>query len=302
MKVINLFRAALCLLVLAGAMPAWAQTQVVMLGTGTPVPDADRAGQSFAVVHDGEAYVFDLGGGAVQNAIKADQDMGIAALDPTRIRYLFFTHLHSDHILDYPEFLATYWWRRKARAHVYGPPGTQQMSDGVYEMLAPDLKARFSGNQPIKDKQGYKAQVTEISSGGTVLDKPGIRIDAFPVKHGSLAHAFGYKIVTPDKTIVISGDTTYDPDVAQQAEGADILIHEAISEQGLSKLPPFWQDYHHAAHTTSSDVARIANAAKPKLLVLVHNLFYGADERSTLDEVRADYHGRVVLADDLDVY
>lgn len=290
------------LVLLCLSWPVAAQTQVVMLGTGTPVPDGDRAGQSIAVVHNGEAYVFDLGGGAVQNAIRAYERKGIDALYPTKIDHVFFTHLHSDHMLDYPELLGTYWWRRDARINVYGPPGTKQMSEGVYEMMAPDLEARFSGNQPIKDREGYKAKVTEFSEGGTVFNQNGIRIDAFEVSHGSLAHAFGYKIVTEDKTIVISGDTAYDPAVVEQAKGANILIHEAISKEGLSALPEFWQNYHHAAHTVSTELAKIANQAKPGKLVIVHNLFYGADQSSTLNEVRASYDGEVVLADDLDVY
>jgi len=289
-------------LLLCLSWPVAAQTQVVMLGTGTPVPDGDRAGQSFAVVHDGEAYLFDLGGGAVQNAIRAYEQEDIKALYPTDIDHVFFTHLHSDHMLDYPEMLGTYWWRRDARINVYGPPGTKQMTEGVYEMMAPDLKARFSGNQPIKDKEGYKANVTEFSKPGTVLEKHGIRIDAFNVSHGSLAHAVGYKIVTEDKTIVISGDTAYDPAVAEQAKGADILIHEAISKEGLSALPEFWQNYHRAAHTVSTELAKIANQAQPGKLVIVHNLFYGADEQSTLNEVTESYDGDVVLAEDLDVY
>lgn len=295
-------RCALATLLLAIALPAAAQTQLVMLGTGTPVPDGDRAGQSFAVVHNGEAYLFDLGGGAVQNAIRAHEQKGIEALAPTRIDHVFFTHLHSDHMLDYPEMLGTYWWRRDARINVYGPPGTRQMSQGVYDMMAPDLKARFAGNQPIKDKEGYKADVTEFTKPGTVYEADGIRISAFAVSHGALAHAFGYKIVTEDRSIVISGDTAYDPAVAEQAGGADILVHEAISQEGLSALPEFWQNYHRAAHTVSTELAEIANEAKPGKLVIVHNLFYGADERSTLEEVRADYDGEVVLADDLDVY
>lgn len=287
---------------LIAAWPAAAQTQVVMLGTGTPVPDGDRAGQSVAVVHDGAAYLFDLGGGAVQNAIRANEQLGIDALYPTAIHHVFFTHLHSDHVLDYPELLATYWWRRKSRIQVYGPPGTAQMSEGVYSMLGADIATRTAGDQPLADPTGYKAEVTEFETAGTVFEGPGIEISAFPVSHGSWAHAFGYRIVTDDKTIVISGDTAYDPEVARQAKGADILIHEAISRTGLSALSAFWQKYHRSAHTVSDDVARIANAAEPGLLVIVHNLFYGADEQSTIDEIRDGYDGEVVLADDLSVY
>jgi len=303
MRYPNMTRAvAAVALFLASAAPALAQTKVVMLGTGTPVMDSDRAGQSIAVVHDDEAYVFDVGGGAVQNAIKAYEEKGFDALNPTEIKHVFFTHLHSDHMLDYPELLATLWWRRKSRMKVYGPPGTQKMSDGVYAMLAPDIKARFAGNQPVVDKQGYKARVTEFSDAQTLIDEPGIRITAFTVKHGSLAHAFGYRIVTDERTIVISGDTSFDPDVADSAQGADLLIHEAISHKGLSELPSSWQEYHRAAHTVSTQLAEIAARAQPEQLVIVHNLFYKADERTTLNEVRAKYDGKVSLADDLSVY
>ncbi|RJS91106.1 MBL fold metallo-hydrolase [Salinisphaera sp. Q1T1-3] len=293
--------AAACLL-LGMALPAAAQTRVVMLGTGTPVPDSHRAGQSVAVVHDDKAYVFDLGDGAIRNAIRASQDMGIEALSPTRIDRVFFTHLHSDHMLDYPALLNTYWWRRDHHVEVYGPPGIEAMSQGVYQMLAPDIAARKAGNQPISDPAGYRANTHAFRDNGVVLAENGVRISAFKVSHGEVKPAFGYRIETPDKTIVLSGDTAYDPHVAAQARDADILIHEAASQAGLSALPAQWQRYHHAAHTPSDAVARIANQARPDKLILVHNLFYGADEKSTLTEVRKDYEGDVVLANDLDVF
>src|SRR5690606_15548721 len=77
---------------------AQAETKIVMLGTGTPVPDADRAGAGIAVVYNDEAYVFDIGGGVVQNAIAAAQKKNISGLYPTKIDHLFLTHLHSDHV------------------------------------------------------------------------------------------------------------------------------------------------------------------------------------------------------------
>ena len=90
--------------------------------------------------------------------------------------------------------------------------------------------------------------------------------------------------------------------LAEIARGADVLVHEVINEAGLSKLPEFWQRYHGSSHTTTSELARLASAAQPKLLVLTHILHYGAPIESTLTEVQQGYDGKVVLANDLDVF
>lgn len=97
-----------------------ADTHIVMLGTGTPVPDGERAGSGVAVIHDGEAYLFDVGPGVVERASQAKEQLGIEALSPVNIERLFLTHLHSDHVLDYPELLGTYWWRREQPISVVG--------------------------------------------------------------------------------------------------------------------------------------------------------------------------------------
>ena len=122
------------------------------------------------------------------------------------------------------------------------------------------------------------------------------------MEHGEIRPAFGYKITTPDKTIVISGDTRYSAKLVEMARGADILFHEVISEEGLKGLETFWQNYHSSSHTTSSELARVANAARPGLLVLYHVAFYGAPADSALKEVQALYKGRVVMANDLEIF
>ena len=89
------------------------ETQVVVLGTGTPVPDAHRAGSSTAVIHKGEAYLFDVGAGAVRNAAIARYRYDIPSLYPTQICCVFLTHLHNDHTQDLSELATTMWWRRQ---------------------------------------------------------------------------------------------------------------------------------------------------------------------------------------------
>lgn len=287
---------------LALAGPALSETRLIMLGTGTPVPSAERAGGSLAVIYDGEAYMFDVGPGSVRNAIKAWKTMDAPELNPVNIKYVFITHLHSDHTLDYPELASTYWWRRDAHIDAYGPKGLNAMTEGYYAMQDVDISLRTSGNQPVKDPTMYKVNVHEIEEPGVIFDKNGVTVEAFLVDHGDIKPAYGFKITTPDKTIVYSGDTRYNENVVEAATGADILVHEVISEAGWKELEPMWQEYHHTSHTLTSELAEVANKAKPGLLVLNHVLTYAAPLDSAKSEVEALYDGKVVLGHDLDEF
>lgn len=286
----------------AMAAPAFAETKVVMLGTGTPVPDYQRAGSGVAVIYDGKAFVFDIGPGVVRRMIEAAQANGIEALLPTNVENLFISHLHSDHTLDYAELASTYWWRRDKRLNAVGPVGTQSMTDGYYAMQNVDIALRTSGNQPMIDPTMYQVNVTEISEGGLVYDSDGVTVEAIAVDHGDIKPAFGYKITTPDRTVVISGDTSYSENLAANAKGVDVLVHEVISHEGWNGLTPEWQQYHINSHTRTDELARIANETQPGKLVLTHILSYGATMESALTEVQAAYDGDVVLASDLDEY
>lgn len=276
-----------------------AATQVVVLGTGTPVPDARRAGSSIAVIHRGQAYLFDAGPGAVQNAIRARYRYDIPSLYPSQVCCVFFTHLHSDHTLDYPELAYKLWWRRTAPLRAFGPRGLAAMTDGMHAMMAADTRLRTEGVQPVSNPELRFIATREITA-GIVFEAEDIRIEAFDVPHGTIKPAFAYRITTHDRTVVISGDTAYSEALAEIARGADLLFHEVISDAGLAKNTPFWQNYHRQAHTPASSVARLAREARPGTLVLYHGLFYGVPESTVVDEVRAGYDGRVVLAEDLD--
>lgn len=278
-----------------------APTQVVVLGTGTPVPDARRAGTSIAVIHKGEAYLFDLGAGAVRNATIARYKYDIPSLFPSLICCVFFTHLHSDHTADYVELAYTLWWRREQSLRAWGPEGLKAFTDAMYAMMEPDRLLRAAGTEPIPVPDSYTVDVAEISD-GIVLEKDGMTIEAFSVNHGEMKPAFGYRIVTGDKTIVISGDTAYSNKVAEMSRGANILFHEVISDEGLKRVRPDYQPYMRNAHTAASDLARLASSARPDLLVLIHVLFYGMPEERIVQEVKAGYDGEVVLANDLDIF
>jgi len=279
-----------------------AETRVIMLGTGTPVPSAERAGSGVAVIYNNEAYLFDIGHGTVQRSIQAWKTMDAPELNPPMIKHVFLSHLHSDHTLDYSELAATVWWRRDNQLHAYGPKGLQDMTDSYYDMQKTDISLRINGNQPVNDVNMYKVAVTEIPKDGIIFDEDDVTVEAFSVTHGDINPAYGYKITTPDKTIVFSGDTTYNENLIKKAKGTDILIHEVISEAGWRALDKDWQHYHHSSHTLTSELAKVANETKPDLLVLTHVLHYGAPIETAYDEVSALYDGKVVLANDLDEY
>lgn len=276
-------------------------TRVIMLGTGTPVPDTFRAGPSIAVVHKGESFIFDVGAGAVQNAVKARYKYDIPSLYPSHINHVFITHMHSDHVMDLSELSHTIWWRRPEQIKAYGPVGLKAMAENMAEMLDADVKTRMSGVQPIPNPEGYIVNVTEISP-GIIYDKNGMTVEAFIVPHGDIKPAFGYKVTTEDLSIVISGDTADSTILREKAKNVDILFHEVISASGLAKSTQFWQNYHKTSHTSSVDVGKVAAAARPKKLVLYHGLHYGNPETEVVNEVAEYFDGDVHLANDLDIF
>jgi ribonuclease Z len=151
------------------------------------------------------------------------------------------------------------------------------------------------------DAEAYAVDAHEISPGVVYRDDH-VTVRAFPVKHGSWDEALGYRFETPDRTIVISGDTAPCDEVVRACDGCDLLVHEVYSRAGWDRLDPADQRYHAAFHTSAPELARIATAARPRRLVLYHQLFFGASEESLVDEVHAGYAGDVVSAHDLQVF
>ena len=120
--------------------------------------------------------------------------------------------------------------------------------------------------------------------------------------HGAWRHAFGFRFETADRSIVITGDTIATDAVVEACDGCDILVHEVYAKTGLDRRTADWQEYHRASHTSGVELGEIAARARPKLLVLYHQLMWGATEAELLAEIRQSFDGPVVFADDLDVY
>ena len=284
----------------AAATDTTRATRVVMLGTGTPNPDPERSGPAVAVIAGGRAYLVDCGPGVVRRAAAAAA-RGIRALEADRLSIVFVTHLHSDHTVGLPDLMLTPWvLERRVPLEVYGPPGIKDMTDHLLAAYAEDIRIRQSGLEPEKS-DGYQVNAHEIEA-GVVYSDSNVTVTAIAVPHANWEHAFGYKFEARDRVIVISGDTRPTEAIARACNGCDVLVHEVYSTRGFKSRPSVWQRYHADAHTSSEQLAGIASWARPKLLVLYHQLFWGATDEELVREVRRGYSGAVVSARDLDVY
>lgn len=295
----------LCATPTAAQTPPLQTTRVVILGTGTPNADPDRSGPAVAVVRSGTAYLVDAGPGVVRRAAAAAKRHKLEALAPSQLRILFLTHLHSDHTLGLPDLILSSWvLERRAPLVVYGPPGTKAMVEHLLAAYAADIRNRLDGLEPANET-GYKVDVREIEAPGQIHDDGTVRVRAFAVPHGDWAagQSFGYRFEAPDRTIVISGDTRSSDAVVDACNGCDLLLHEVYSAERFVTRPPEWQRYHARAHTSTVELAALARRAAPKLLVLYHQLYWGATDSDLITEMRrAGYRGRVTSARDLEVY
>src|ERR1035437_3120089 len=276
------------------------RTKIVMLGTGTPIPDPDRMGPSVAVIVDSVPYIFDAGTGIVRRAAAA-QRAGVPGLRMPNLQRVFLTHLHSDHTLGLADLLFTPWIQgRSVPLEVYGPPGTQRLVNGILDGNDEDIRERLASSGG-PSANGWRANVHEIAE-GVVYKDARVTIRAFAVPHSGWKYAFGYRIETPDRTIVISGDTRPSPAIAAACNGCDVLIHEVYSDSGFASIPAVRQKYHAQSHTSATQLGTIATNARPKLLILTHLLFFGASEDRLMAEVRSTFRGNVVLARDLQLF
>ena len=274
-------------------------TSVVLLGTGNPNPDPKRSGPSVAVVVDDEAYIVDAGPGIVRRAAAA-YSRGVGPLRPERLRYLFLTHLHSDHTIGLPDILLTPWvMERNAPLNIFGPIGTGDMVKHLTYAYEKDINVRRKGLERANDV-GWRSIVKEIGS-GLVIDNDKVRISAFNVKHTSWDAAFGYRFETKDGVIVISGDCSPTPDLIEQYSDVDILVHEVYSTTGYKGHSEKWKAYHSSAHTSSEQLAGIASEARPGKLVLYHTLLWGASRHDLEKEISEIYDGEIIFGNDLDM-
>lgn len=296
------------------------QTKVILLGTGTPVPDPDRSGPATAIVVGDSAYLVDFGPGVVRRAEAALLQRGITALEPGNIKVAFVTHLHSDHTAGYSDLIFTGWTSgRSTPLEVYGPTGLKAMTEHILEAYCIDIETRANpeGNQRAISN-GWKVNAHEIKP-GIIYKDANVTVTAFPTKHAMVS--YGYRFDTSDRRIVISGDTSPTEETINACSGCDILIHDAQTLDLYAKMPERLHAFVAKYHTTTAQLAALATEAKPKLLVTYHTIAFrpgiappkflssmtatGASrstEEILQDEIGSRYPGQFVVGHDLDVY
>ena len=275
-------------------------TKLIVLGSGTPNPDPNRAGSAYAVVVNETPYLIDFGPGVIRRAASLSPPWGgkIEAMTVKNFEHAFLTHIHSDHSAGLADLLLTPWiMGRDKKLNLYGPKGLEKMASSTLEAFEDDINYRIYGTQP-SNKIGYKFNFYLLTE-GLIYEDENVSVEAFTVPHGSFDDAYGFRFTTEDKVIVFSGDTGPSKTLEKFAAGADILVHEVYSNAGFLKKTKDWQVYHQGHHTSTFEVGEIASRAKPKLLLLSHILFWGSTTDEILKETQSTYKGEIKIAEDL---
>ena len=277
-------------------------TRLVLLGTkgGPRVGEAGRSNPSTLIVVNDVPYLVDCGYGATKQLVTA----GVAV---NSLRYIFITHHHSDHNLEFGPLLYNAWITGiPAHVDAYGPPGMAKLAQDFFNYQKYDIDIRIVD----EGRPDPRKLVTthELDKPGVVMANDDVKVSACLVRHPPVTPAYAYRFDATDRSIVISGDTAYAPELAEFAKGADVLVHEVMYLPGIEalikRLPNAKRLREHllVAHTLPEDVGKIAAQAGVKTLVLSH--FVPGDDASITDEqwsegVRKHFKGRVVVGKDL---
>lgn len=278
------------------------RTRWIILGSkGGPRVTAGRSNPANVLLVAGVPYVVDCGYGVAKRLVEAGVPL-------PALRYVFVTHLHSDHVLEFGAMVYSAWSAGLDHAvEAFGPVGLDALARAFWEANRFDLDIRIQ-DEGKPDPRRLLA-VTEIRQSGAVMSNDRVKVTALRTPHPPIFEKnYAYKFETPDGVIVYACDTAYNPLLADFAKGADILIHEALYRPGVEALAQriknaaTLKEHLIAAHTTTEDVGRIAEAAGVKKLVLSH--LVPGDDPGITDEMwsegaRKNYNGTIIVARDL---
>lgn len=207
--------------------------EVVFLGTGSPLPNADRCGAGQVVVAGDTHVLVDCGWGAARRLVPS-------GVRPPTIDIAIFTHMHSDHMTDVPDFLFQRWTGGATTPlQVYGPEGTQEMIDGFLMALRRDIGFRLAHHGDKLHPDGIKVNVTEVPVSAApeeFLSIGGLRFESFEVDHFPVVPAFGYRARFDDRSVVLSGDTSLCDSLVHASEAADMLVCDALNTELMGQL------------------------------------------------------------------
>ena len=276
---------------------------ITLLGTGSPTPLPNRFGPSALIQAGGQTLLFDAGRGV---PIRIHQ-LGVPL---AKIDVLFLTHFHSDHTSGIPDVWLTRWVRTSGAMeattpfNVIGPIGAKALMSNLEKAYADDIRIRMAA-EPPPSPQGIATSAMEFDRDGVVYEKGGVTVIAFKVDHGpAVKPAYGYRIEHVGRSVVLSGDTTYNENVIKYGVGADLLIHEvAAARPELMTDAHFQRIMRH--HTIPERAGIVFSKARPKLAVYTHFILRSSAQvpEPTLEDVvaqtRRTYRGPLELGEDL---
>jgi ribonuclease Z len=274
--------------------------RITLLGTGSPLPDPNRAGPATLVEAGGLQLLFDCGRGVLMRLAAA----GLPS--PALLAAQFLTHLHSDHVSDFNDVVTTRWVTSPAPSPlvVVGPPGTQRFADRTLEMLTDDIGYRIAHHEDLQWQPGV--EVTEVLDGPVTLDAlsaAGVTVTAAPTDHRPVAPTVGYRVEHDGAVVAIAGDTVPCEGLDALVAGADVYVQTVIRDDIVRQVPmQRFQDICDY-HSSVADAARTAARGGVRTLVLTHMVPApppgGADEWIAL--AREHFDGEVLAPDDLGV-
>jgi ribonuclease Z len=274
--------------------------RITLLGTGSPLPDPNRAGPATLVEAGGLQLLFDCGRGVLMRLAAA----GLPS--PALLAAQFLTHLHSDHVSDFNDVVTTRWVTSPAPSPlvVVGPPGTQRFADRTLEMLTDDIGYRIAHHEDLQWQPGV--EVTEVLDGPVTLDAlsaAGVSVTAAPTDHRPVAPTVGYRVEHDGAVVAIAGDTVPCEGLDALVAGADVYVQTVIRDDIVRQVPmQRFQDICDY-HSSVADAARTAARGGVRTLVLTHMVPApppgGADEWIAL--AREHFDGEVLAPDDLGV-
>jgi ribonuclease Z len=269
--------------------------RVTLLGTGSPIPDADRAGPATLVEAGPLNLLFDCGRGVLMR-------LAAAGLFPGLLHRVVLTHLHSDHTTDFNDLVTTRWAMSPVEhpLPVVGPPGTAAYVDRVLAMLADDIRYRRDHHADLDWDPGV---LVEEAHDGLVFDRDGVRLVAAPSDHRPVTPTTAYRVEHEGAAVVIAGDTVPCAALDALCTGADVYVQTVIRPDLVRAIPSARIQDIHDYHSTVAQAGETAARAGVRTLVLTHPVpapFPGT-EAEWVAEAAAHFDGEILLAADLTV-